>query len=100
MGGGGFPAELPLKNTAPGCSDSSRIHVDTFTLLLHGGYLPFLGRLQPPLRIVHAVQCESEGSWDAVHHFHRGFALSHFPSHADRPVCNVSESSQSCEVSL
>lgn len=66
MGGGGVSAELPLKNTAPGRSDSARIHVDTLTLLLNSGHLSLLGRLPPPLRIVHSLQCEGEGSRDAV----------------------------------
>lgn len=100
MGGGGVPAELPLKNTAPGCSDSAGIHVDTLILLLHSGHLPLLGRVQPPLRVVHPLQCEGEGSRDAVHHFQRGFALSHVPPHTCRDVCNISESAESCKVSL
>lgn len=100
MGGGGVPAELPLQDTAPGRGDGAGIHVDTLTLLRHRGHLPLLGRVPPPLRVVHSLQCQGEGSRDALCHFHRGFPLSHFPAHADRAVRNVSESAESCEVSL
>lgn len=100
MGGGGFPVKLPLKNTAPGRSDCIRIHVDTLTLLLHSGHLSLLGRVPPPLRIVHSLQCEGEGSRDALRYLYRGFVLSHLPPHADRVVCNISESVKSSKVSL
>lgn len=100
MGGGGVPTELPLKNKASRCGDSARIHMDTLILLLYSGDLPLLGRISSPLRIVHSVQCEGEGSRDAVHHFHRGFTLSDVPPHTDRVVCNVPESVESCKVSL
>lgn len=100
MGGSGVPAELPLQNKTSGCGDSAGIHVDTLALLLHRGHLALLGRVPPPLRIVHSLQCEGEGSRGAVRRLQRGFTLSHVPPHAHRVVRNVSESAESCKISL